>query len=49
MLDRSSDSQNKLREKMRQKIFVHKRINYIYVLLALFKDLMDEWHTQPKI
>ena len=32
-----------------QKIFVHKRINYIYVFLALFKDLKDGWHTQPKI
>ena len=36
-------------QKMRQKIFVHKTINYIYVFLALYNDLKDGWQTQPKI
>ena len=49
MLDRSSDSQNKLRVKTVTKIFVHKTINYIYVFLALYNDLKDGWHSQPKI
>ena len=36
-------------QKLGQKIFVHKTINYIYVFLALYTDLKDGWHTQPKI
>ena len=36
-------------QKLWQTIFVHKTVNYIYVLLALYNDLKDEWHTQLKI
>ena len=34
-------------QKLWQKIFVHKTINYIYVFLALYNDLKNGWHSQP--